>query len=112
MDVVTAFQILGLNRIEATVLAYLLKKREAYVIDVERGTGLRQPEVSLGLRGLKAMGVVELKDGEKRARGVRGRPRKIVVLKTVEPILKIVEAKRDEVLEAYKVALDMLRRMS
>jgi len=107
MDVVEAFRILGLNRLEATVLAYLLKKREAYVMDIERETGLRQPEVSLGLRGLKATGVVELKDGEK---GERGRPRKIAVLKTVEPILKMVEARKDEILEAYRVASKALRK--
>jgi len=106
MDVVKALQILGLNRLEATVLAYLLKKREAYLMDIERETGLRQPEVSLGLRELKAIGVVELKEA-----GVarRGRPRKIAVLKTVQPILKIVEAKKDEILEAYRVASEALR---
>jgi len=108
MDVVKALQILGLNRLEATVLAYLLKKREAYVIDIEKGTGLRQPEVSLGLRGLKARGAVELKDGMKVN---RGRPRKIAVLKTVEPILKMVEARKDEILEAYRVASEALKEL-
>jgi len=105
MDVVEAFQILGLNRLEATVLACLLKKREAYVIDIERETGLRQPEVSLGLKGLKEMGVVELKDGVK---GKRGRPRKIAIVKTIDPILKEVEARKAKVMEAYKVALEAL----
>jgi len=42
----------GLSRPVARTLAYLLKVDAATSIDLERGTGLRQPEVSIAMRQL------------------------------------------------------------
>jgi len=103
MDVVEAFRILGLNRLEATVLAYLLEKKEAYVMDIERETGLRQPEVSLALRGLKKFNAVEVREEERKVKKI-GRARKIAKLKDIKEIAELFRRNKEKVDEAYRVA--------
>ena len=47
---------IGLPRTVATVLVFLANTREASSRDIERGTDLRQPEVSLGMQYLQSQG--------------------------------------------------------
>lgn len=93
-----------MNRLEATVLAYLLEKKEAYVMDIERETGLRQPEVSLALRGLKKFNAVEVREEERKEKKV-GRSRKIAKLKDVREIVELFRKKKEQVDEAYRTAV-------
>jgi len=92
-----------LNRLEATVLAYLLEKKEAYLIDIEGETGLRQPEVSLALKGLKKFNAVEVREEERKEKKV-GRSRKIAKLKDVREIVELFRKKKEEVDRAYEIA--------
>jgi predicted transcriptional regulator len=68
----------GLSRPVARTLAYLQKVDTATSIDLERGTGLRQPEVSIAMRQLKPLDWIE--ENEEKKPG-KGRPNKIYSLK-------------------------------
>jgi len=68
----------GLSRPVARTLAYLQKVDTATSIDLERGTGLRQPEVSIAMRQLKPLDWVD--ESEEKKPG-KGRPNKVYSLK-------------------------------
>jgi len=102
MKVEEAFQVLGLNRLEATVLTYLITKKRAYFIEIERETGLRQPEVSAAIRGLKKFDVVGLMD-ERRHGIKRGRPKKIAFLRDVKKLMNFLRERKEKVDKAYEI---------
>jgi predicted transcriptional regulator len=68
----------GLSRPVARTLAYLQKVDTATSIDLERGTGLRQPEVSIAMRQLNPFDWIE--ENEEKKPG-KGRPNKVYSLK-------------------------------
>ena len=69
---------LGLGRTVARTLAYLNNGDEATSVTLEKGTGLRQPEVSIVMRQLKENDWINEKDQKKIG---KGRPFKIYSLK-------------------------------
>ena len=75
-DVLTS---LGLSRPIAKTLSYLKDLKEATSTELERVTGLRQPEVSIAMRDLKERDWISERE-EKRPG--KGRPYKIYSLKT------------------------------
>ncbi|MGB0652756.1 MAG: ArsR family transcriptional regulator [Thermoplasmatota archaeon] len=66
-----ALQTLGATRVEATLLAYLQSHGAAGTKDIVSATGLRQPEVSVGMRTFRDRGWV---DAESVAGQGKGRP--------------------------------------
>ncbi len=68
----------GLSRPVARTLAYLKKVDTATSVDLERGTGLRQPEVSIAMRQLNPFYWIE--ENEEKKPG-KGRPNKVYSLK-------------------------------
>ncbi len=68
----------GLSRPVARTLTYLQKVDTATSIDLERGTGLRQPEVSIAMRQLDPFDWIEEKEEKKPG---KGRPNKVYSLK-------------------------------
>jgi predicted transcriptional regulator len=68
----------GLSRPVVRTLAYLQKVDTARSIDLERGTGLRQPEVSIAMRELKPLDWIEENEEKKPD---KGRPNKVYSLK-------------------------------
>jgi predicted transcriptional regulator len=68
----------GLSRPVARTLAYLQKVDTATSIDLERGTGLRQPEVSIAMRQLNPFDWID--ESEEKKPG-KGRPNKVYSLK-------------------------------
>ena len=68
----------GLSRPVARTLAYLQKVDTATSVDLERGTGLRQPEVSIAMRQLNPFDWIE--ENEEKKPG-KGRPNKVYSLK-------------------------------
>jgi predicted transcriptional regulator len=68
----------GLSRPVARTLAYLKKVDTATSVDLERGTGLRQPEVSIAMRQLDPFDWIE--ENEEKKPG-KGRPNKVYSLK-------------------------------
>lgn len=74
-DVLTS---LGLSRPIAKTLSYLKDLKEATSMELERVTGLRQPEVSIVMRDLKEMDWISEREEKKPG---KGRPFKIYSLK-------------------------------
>jgi predicted transcriptional regulator len=87
---------IGTQKNVAKLLVYLGKLKEATSRDIEQGTDLRQPEVSIALRRLTERGWVDVHEQPQ----VRGRPLKVWNLALpVEKILDdIGREKRDELM--------------
>ncbi len=68
---VDALQILGASRVEATLLATLQENGALGTKEIVDSTGLRQPEVSVGMRKFRRLGWVE---AESIPRQGKGRP--------------------------------------
>ncbi len=64
------FKSLGINRNASRVLVYLLHNDKANSRDIEISTGLKQPQVSRGLKFLRSMSIVDsIVSSEKSAKG-------------------------------------------
>ncbi len=59
----------GLSRNVARTLAYMHNKDEVTSIQIEKATGLRQPEVSIAMKWLKRKGWVVKRDIKKEGKG-------------------------------------------
>jgi len=109
MNRVEALKLFGFGKRAAECLIYMLKNKEAYEVDIERGTSLRQPEVSVGMRELEKLGYVEIR---KIKREGRGRPKNFYKLtinkdKFLSELKKIAEKKKKEI----DKALNLLKRL-
>ncbi len=93
---------IGIKKNVARVLVYLANAPEATSRDIERGTDLRQPEVSIAMASLIEQKWVESR--EKKAEN-KGRPVKIYRLsKTIDEIMDNIEReKRDEATKQMKL---------
>ncbi|MDD3620854.1 MAG: ArsR family transcriptional regulator [Methanofollis sp.] len=87
---------IGIKRNVAKVLVYLANTDEATSREIERGTDLRQPEVSIAMRFLKEKKWINTRESKAES---KGRPVKIYSLsKPINEIIDIIERnKRKEV---------------
>jgi predicted transcriptional regulator len=97
---------LGLKRNVARVIVYLSSTDEATSRMIERGTDLRQPEVSMAMRQLRASRWVE--STEKKAES-KGRPVKIYRLS--RPITDIMDSIEQEKQKEAKIQLDLIQKL-
>ena len=92
IEVVETLKSLGVPRKVSNMIAYLASGTEATSREIERGSDLRQPEVSIALRTLRKNNWIEEKMG--RSDGT-GRPMKIYRLKaSIEEILRHYEQEK------------------
>lgn len=101
-------QRLGAKRVEATLLDCLLENGSQGTKEIVDATGLRQPEVSVGMQILRERGWVE---AEAIPREGKGRPMhryRLVVPKA--EIRRHYEAQGKAAIEEYRQAMDALRR--
>jgi predicted transcriptional regulator len=92
IEVVETLKSLGVPRKVSNMIAYLASGTEATSREIERGSDLRQPEVSIALRTLRKNNWVEEKIS--RSDGT-GRPMKVYRLKTpIEDILNYYEQEK------------------
>jgi len=92
IEVVETLKSLGVPRKVSNMIAYLASGTEATSREIERGSDLRQPEVSIALRTLRKNNWIEEKMG--RSDGT-GRPMKIYRLKApIEEILHYYEQEK------------------
>lgn len=92
IEVVETLKSLGVPRKVSNMIAYLANGTEATSREIERGSDLRQPEVSIALRTLRKNNWIEEKMG--RSDGT-GRPMKIYRLKApIEEILHYYEQEK------------------
>jgi predicted transcriptional regulator len=98
---------LGVQRNVAKVITYLAVAGEATSRDIERGSGLRQPEVSIAMRTLRGENWV--REWEIKSTEGKGRPSKVYALSTpVDEIIKIIEGERQK--ESAK-AMESIRKL-
>lgn len=78
LEIIEVLRRLGLSRSVATLITYLANVKEANSKEIELGTGLREPDVSKGVRTLRSYNWIE-------EHGVKlegkGRPMQFYVLK-------------------------------
>jgi predicted transcriptional regulator len=87
---------IGIKRNVAKVLVYLANTDEATSREIERGTDLRQPEVSIAMRYLKEKKWINSRESKAES---KGRPVKIYSLaKPINEIIDVIEkTKKKEV---------------
>lgn len=90
---------LGMSRYVARTLSYLQDGNEVTSIELERGTGLRQPEVSLAMKELNERGWINEREEKKSG---KGRPYKVYSLKVgfYEIVNELEEQQKKAVNEA------------
>jgi len=100
---------LGLGRLVARTLAYLNNGEEATSVALERGTGLRQPEVSIVMRQLKERDWINERDEKKPG---KGRPYKIYSLKIgFNKIIAQLETEQKKVAVAAQEKIEQLKKL-
>jgi predicted transcriptional regulator len=97
---------IGMKKNVANMLVFLMNKSPATSREIEHGTDMRQPEVSLAVRYLVGQGWITIKDGPLTG---KGRPCKIFSLAV--PVEKIVIALEKEKTAEAKNQLALVRKM-
>jgi predicted transcriptional regulator len=107
---INGVQSLGVNRNVARLITYLKNVKEGSSRDIERFTGLRQPEISIAMRTLRERGWITERDVKGKG---KGRPQKIYALRvTIEEIIEHYEAEKN--LESARTieAIQKLKELS
>jgi predicted transcriptional regulator len=97
---------IGIKRNVSKVLVYLANTQEATSRDIERGTDLRQPEVSIAMRYLKECNWIETRESKSES---KGRPVKIYTL--ARPITEIMDTIEKEKKKEARHQLDLIQKM-
>ncbi len=99
---------LGISRPTAWTLSYLKNGNEVKSVELERGTGLRQPEVSIVMRELKERDWINERDEKKAG---RGRPYKIYSLKIgFGEIISELEKQERKAADEARLRFERLRK--
>ena len=99
----------GLSRPVARTLAYLQKVDTATSVDLERGTGLRQPEVSIAMRQLNPFDWIE--ENEEKKPG-KGRPNKVYSLKVrFKDIIAHLEKEQKKAIDDGMASIKRLKKL-
>lgn len=97
----------GVRRNLAKVLVYLSGTDEATSRDIERGTDLRQPEVSIAMSRLHSEGWIENRESKAES---KGRPVKIYRLgRLIDSIIDQIEADKNNEAEQQRQTMQQLR---
>jgi len=100
-------QSLGIQRNVAKVITYLAAAGEGTSIDIERGSGLRQPEVSIAMRTLRSQNWI--REWEVKSTEGKGRPCKAYALST--PIDEIINSIEEERLKKAAEEMESIRKL-
>jgi predicted transcriptional regulator len=105
-ELVTILRELGFKKTTACVLVYLANVREASSRDIERGTDIRQPEVSLAIKEMDARGWIA-----KREQDTPGRGRRIKLFRLTKPFARIAADIDNEKRKEAENVLVLVRKM-
>jgi predicted transcriptional regulator len=101
---------LGLKRNVAKVLTYLKNVKDVTSRDLEMGSDLRQPEVSIAMRELEELGWIGEREEKKPG---KGRPYKIYKLETnIESIIQHLEAQKKKESQAMMASIKRLKELT
>src|SRR5450756_1428989 len=99
----------GLSRPVARTLAYLQKVDTATSIDLERETGLRQPEVSIAMKQLDPFDWID--ESEEKKPG-KGRPNKVYSLKVrFKDIIAHLEKEQKKAIDDGMASIKRLKEL-
>ncbi len=100
---------LGMSRPAARVLAYLQQANEATSVELETGTGLRQPEVSTAMKQLQERDWINEREEKKPG---KGRPYKIYSLKIgFNEIISQLETQQKKTVEVSQAKIERLKEL-
>ncbi len=105
-EIVEALISLGMSRPVARVFAYLQHVNEATSLELETGTGLRQPDVSRAMKPLKERDWIKEKEDKK------GRPYKIYSLNVgFNDIISQLEKQQKKAIEETHDKFERLKEL-
>ncbi|OGH04180.1 MAG: hypothetical protein A2W22_02925 [Candidatus Levybacteria bacterium RBG_16_35_11] len=108
-EIVEALISLGINRLVARVLAYLQQVNEVTSNELELGTNLRQPEVSIAMKHLNEHDWINERDEKKPG---KGRPYKIYSLKVgFNDIIAQLENQQRKTVEETQARIKRLKEL-
>ncbi|GAH55110.1 unnamed protein product, partial [marine sediment metagenome] len=106
---VNVLQRLELGRGTAKTLVYMLVKKTARGKDIERGTDLRQPEVSVGTNELRELGILSKRDIPRKD---KGRPLHLYALnKSVSEVKDFFIKRTQEKIKKTERDLELLKTL-
>ena len=107
-EIADALISLGMSRTFARILSYLQGSNEATSVELERGTGLRQPEVCIAMRELKQRDWINEREDKKPG---KGRPYKVYSLKvSFNEIIAELERQQRKVADESRLRIERLRK--
>jgi len=110
LEFVDALRSLNVPRNVAALITYLANANEATSREIEMGTNLRQPEVSIGMRTLRQNNWVEEHDVKLDG---KGRPMKIYKLSVpIEKIIKHYEEEKNSEAARSMQAIQRLKEIT
>ncbi len=108
-EIADALISLGMSRPIARILSCLHDENEATSVELERGTGLRQPEVSIAMRELNECDWINEREEKKPG---KGRPYKIYSLKIgFDKIVDKLEKQHKEVVNEAQEKIERLKAL-
>jgi len=100
---------LGMNRYVARTLSYLQNVDEATSVELEKGAGLHQPEVSIAMKVLKEHGWITEREEKKPG---KGRPYKIYSLKVgFNDIIAQLEKQQKKAVDEERATIERLKEL-
>jgi predicted transcriptional regulator len=106
LEFIEALRNLKVPRNVASLITYLANTQEATSRDIEVGTNLRQPEVSIGMRALRQNNWVEQRNIK-----ADGKGRPMIVYKLNVPIEKIIQHYEEEKTNEAAQAMMSIQRL-
>ena len=105
-ELVEALEAVGVRRNVATIIVYLKNLDEATSKGIEKGSGLRQPEVSIAMRTLRQKGWIVKREVRS---GGKGRPMRLY--KLTMPIDDIIGHYEEEKRKESSQAMQSIQRL-
>ena len=106
MEFVEVMRSLKVPKGVASIITYLANTSETTSREIEIGTGLRQPEVSVGMRTLHENNWINERDVRNEG---KGRPRKVYSLRV--PIDEIIKHYEEEKSRESAVAMEAIQKL-
>ena len=106
LEFIEALRNLKVPRNVASLITYLANTQEATSREIEVGTDLRQPEVSIGMRALRQYNWVEQRNIK-----AEGKGRPMIVYKLNVPIEKIIKHFEEERNRESARAMESIQRL-
>lgn len=108
-EIANALISLGMNRSVARTLSYLQNVDEATAVELEKGAGLHQPEVSIAMKELKERDWIKEREAKKLG---KGRPYKIYSLKAgLKGIIAHLEKQQKKGIDETQLKIELLKEL-